>query len=133
MYGVPRVQIEGKRFVILSEREYKTLCRSAGRSLTQEVLPALPEPDARGRYPAVEFARASIARDLIGERRALSLTQQQLAKLADVRQETLSRIETGKHTASVRTLDRISQALATERYRQARKRRTPSPPRASRH
>ena len=41
----------------------------------------------------------------------LGLTQRELAKLACIRVETLCRIETGKHTPSVATIDRIEQAL----------------------
>jgi DNA-binding LacI/PurR family transcriptional regulator len=42
--------------------------------------------------------------------------------MAGVRQETLSRIETGKHTASQRTVDKIMRAVEAER-RRSRKRR----------
>ena len=56
------------------------------------VLPALPKSDANGRFPAIEYTRVSLARSLIRERTALGLTQQQLAKLAGVREETLSRL-----------------------------------------
>lgn len=61
--------------------------------------------------PAVEFARVSIARDIIRERRALGLSQQMLTDLAGVRQETLTRIETSKHTATIATIDKIDRAL----------------------
>jgi transcriptional regulator with XRE-family HTH domain len=42
---------------------------------------------------------------------ALGLTQQALAKLAGVRQETLSRLESGKHSPTVRTVEKIDRAL----------------------
>ena len=45
------------------------------------------------------------------ERTALGLTQQQLAKLAGVREETLSRLESGKHSPTVRTVEKIEKAL----------------------
>ena len=73
--------------------------------------PPLPKPDEEGNVPALEYVRASIARDIIRERRALGLTQGQLAKLAGVRQETLCRLETGRHSPTVRTVEKIDRAL----------------------
>lgn len=75
------------------------------------VMPALPKPDANGHFPAIEYTRASLARSLIRERTALGLTQEQLAKLAGVREETLSRLESGKHSPTVRTVEKIERAL----------------------
>ena len=45
-------------------------------------MPALPESDADGHFPAMECPRISLARSIICERTALGLTQEQLAKLA---------------------------------------------------
>lgn len=86
-------------------------------------LPPLPKPDKRGRFPAVEYARVSLARDIIRDRRAAGLTQAELAALARTRQETISRIESGKYTASHRLIDRIDRALtraATKRKAKGR-------------
>ena len=74
-------------------------------TMDDEEMPAVPRPDKRGRFPALQYARISLARDLIRERKGAGLSQQQLAGLAGVRQETLSRIETGRHTASPKTVD----------------------------
>ena len=74
-------------------------------------LPPLPKPDCDGNYPALEYVRASIARDIIRERKALGLTQEQLAKLSGVRQETICRLETGLHSPTVRTVEKIERAL----------------------
>jgi DNA-binding XRE family transcriptional regulator len=74
-------------------------------------LPPLPKPNKDGSFPAVEYARISLARDIIRDRRAAGLTQQQLADLVGARQETISRIETGKHTASAKLVDKIDRAL----------------------
>ena len=67
--------------------------------------------DADGTTNAIEFARASIARRLIADRKEAGLSQQQLAKLAHVRQETISRIESGKQTATVRVIDKLDKAI----------------------
>ena len=74
-------------------------------------LPPLPKPDADGNYPAVDYARASLARKIIRGRAALGMTQRELAKQAGIRFEHLCRIETGKHIPSVPTIDKIDRAL----------------------
>ena len=119
MIGVQRVEVEGKRFVFLPEVEYERLCHGAGEAVTMddEEMPALPKPDKHGRFPALQYARISLARDLIRDRKGVGLSQQRLADLAGVRQETLSRIETGRHTASQTTVDKIMRVIETERRR----------------
>ncbi len=79
--------------------------------MNDDDLPPLPNPDKHGRFPAAEYARVSLARDVIRDRRAAGLTQQELADLAKTRQETISRIESGKYTASVKLIDRIDEVL----------------------
>jgi len=113
MIGLQRIEVAGQRFILLPEGEYDRLCSKAGEivPLNDEDLPALPKPDKDGNFPAIEYARISLARDIIRDRRAAGLTQQQLADLADARQETISRIETGKHTASVKLIDKIDRVL----------------------
>ncbi len=117
MIGLQRLELEGKRFVVLEEGEYERLCRVAREAPSEDELPDLPKPDKHGRFPAVAYARIALARDLIRDRKGLGLSQQQLARLANVRQETLSRLETGKHTANDRTVDKICKALDAERRR----------------
>jgi transcriptional regulator with XRE-family HTH domain len=80
-------------------------------------LPAFPPVNARGNRPALAFARVSIARSIIKERTASGLSQQELAKLAGVRQDTLCRLETGKHLPNVRTVNKIDKALQREERR----------------
>lgn len=94
----------GKRFVLVPEREYRRLTRTASA-------PELPLADANGNANAIDFARASIARTLASSRKAAGLSQGALAKLAGLRTETISRIESGKHTPTVDTLERIDKAL----------------------
>ena len=67
--------------------------------------------------PRCNTPRISLARDLIRDRNGVGLSQQRLADLAGVRQETLSRIETDRHTASQRTIDKIMRAIEAERRR----------------
>ena len=119
MIALQRIEVEGKRFVLLPETEYDRLCRGAGEAVAidEDELPPLPKPDKHGRFPALEYGRISLARDLIRDRKGVGLSQQRLADLAGVRQETLSRIETGKHTASPRTVDKIMRAIEAQRRR----------------
>ena len=74
-------------------------------------LPSLPQADDRGNFPAVEFTQVSIARDIIRDRTKLGLTCEELARLAKVSVATLARIESGKVTPSVASIERIDAAL----------------------
>lgn len=122
MLEMQRIEIAGHRLVLLEETEYERLCREAGREVPgDDSLPAFPKPDASGRFPALEYTRVQFARNLIRERKALGLSQQALANLAGVRQETLSRLESGKHTISGKTAAKLEKALATELKRRFRK------------
>lgn len=113
MIGLQRIEVAGQRFVLVPEGEFERLCGRASETvpLDDSNLPPLPKPDKNGNFPAVEYARVSLARDIIRDRRAAGLTQQELATLAGTRQETISRIESGRQTASVKLIDRIDAAL----------------------
>jgi transcriptional regulator with XRE-family HTH domain len=71
----------------------------------------LPPADADGFYPATETLRVILARQLIQRRQAVGWTQAELAARAGVRQETISRLETGKHAPNVATVDKLDRAL----------------------
>jgi predicted transcriptional regulator len=58
---------------------------------------------------------------IIRDRRAAGLTQQQRAELAGTRQETISRIESGNHSASVKLVDKIDRALKQAQTAKAKK------------
>lgn len=122
MIGVQHLELDGKRFVVIPESEYERLCREAGEAADDGDLPAFPEPDEDGCFPALEYTRISIARDLIRGRKSVGLSQQKLADLAGVRQETISRLESGKHTPSPRTIERIESAIERERAKQRKRR-----------
>jgi DNA-binding XRE family transcriptional regulator len=113
MIALRRIEVAGQRFVLLPEAEYDRLCSKASEAvpLTDDDLPSLPKADKQGRFPAVECARASLARDVVRDRRAAGLTQKELAALAGTRQETISRIESGKCATSHKLIARIDRAL----------------------
>jgi DNA-binding XRE family transcriptional regulator len=102
--SVQTIALAGARYVILPEADYRSLTAETGE-------PPLPPPDARGNYPAVETMQVLIARDILRSRRAAGLTQVELARRAGIRAETLSRIEKGRHSPSIATVDKIDQAL----------------------
>jgi len=106
--AVKILELGGKRWAILPEKEYKRLAAHAG---AEGDGPALPKPDADGNYPAVEYARASLARKIIKARRQVGLTQAELARRAGIRPETLNRIERGKTTPDTATIAKIERAL----------------------
>lgn len=54
-----------------------------------------------------------LSRNIAGRRRALDLTQAQLAEHLGVDTETLSRFERGKHLPSLATLERLAEQLQT--------------------
>jgi predicted transcriptional regulator len=73
--------------------------------------PLLPEPDAEGNRPALEFLQVSIARTITRQRRRLGLTQAELAQRAGLRPQSLNRIEQGRVSPGVRTIEKIDRAL----------------------
>ena len=99
------VDIMGTRFVLIPEAELAAL----------EEMPPLPPVADDGSVEALPYIDASIARGIIKDRRELGLTQSRLAELAGIRQETLSRLESGKHKPNMRTLERIESALKRAR------------------
>ncbi len=117
------LELAGKRWAIMTERDYKRLAAHAGvarRSLREDVEmqaggPALPKPDGHGNYPAVEYARASLARKIIKARRMAGLSQAELARRAAIRPETLNRIEKGRTSPDTATIAKIERALELAR------------------
>ena len=103
---VRHVRRNGQQLVVLEESEYERL-----RMKADEWEPLLPELDADGTYPAKEYMLASLARKIIRHRRMLGLSQAELARRAGIRPETLNRIEQGKHSPSVPTVEKIDRAL----------------------
>jgi predicted transcriptional regulator len=77
--------------------------------------PELPKPDRHGRFPALAYARISLARDLVRHRRSLGLSQQRMAELAGIRRATLSRLEAGTHTAGKGVVDKIMRVIESEK------------------
>jgi DNA-binding XRE family transcriptional regulator len=103
--------IEGKRFVLVAEPEFERMA-DLTRDLASGMGPPLPEPDQDGNVPAVAWGRATLARKLIRDRRAVGLTQRELARRAGIRAETLNRIERGSRMPDTATFQKLHRALA---------------------
>lgn len=107
---VSTLTMNGKRYVLVPEEEYELL-RRRSEARDDADLPPLPEVGPDGNYPAIEYARVSLARKMILDRRRVGLSQAELARRAGVRVETLNRIERAKVSPSVRTVEKIDRAL----------------------
>lgn len=88
--------------VVMPREEYEELMARAGGVM----LPAYPRRGKHG-WPAASTLRVSIAREIITRRLAAGWTQAELAKRADVRVETISRLEGAKHKPQPATVERI--------------------------
>ncbi len=108
--------LDGKEYVILKRKEYDAIIAELG-----DKLPPLPEPDAEGLTPAVEYGRALLARKIIQRREAVGMSQAALARAAKLRVETLNRAERGKVNPDERTLSRIMRALEKAESAKSRK------------
>lgn len=116
---VQNLILQGKRFIVMDEAEYeRLLSRAAGKN--DRGLPRLPEPLEDGNYPAIEYARASVARDIIRARRRLGLTQAELARRAGVPVQALNQLEKAISTPSAATVRKIDRALRQAQTKRAR-------------
>ena len=100
------VSIEGTELVILSRAEFDHLMERAG------VMPPLPKAARDGSVPAIEFARADIAREVVRRRIAAGMTQQELAQKIGVTRQTVNAIEQNKYSPSLELAFRIATVFA---------------------
>ena len=100
------LELDGRRYVVVPEEEYRRMATAAGAEI-----PPFPEQRADGNYPAIEAARASIARTIIRGRSEAGWSQAELARRAKIQPATLNRIERAKVTADQASVARIARAL----------------------
>jgi len=101
------IKIKNETFAVLPKAEYQEMMAAAAGV----TLPQLPQPNKRGNYPS-DAIRVTIARDLIADRLAAGLTQEELAERAGVSVGTISRLEGGKHKPQAATVEKLDRALA---------------------
>jgi DNA-binding XRE family transcriptional regulator len=106
MSVVQTLDIQGKKFVLIPETEYRRLTKRP-----VSAIPTMPPISSDGTYPAAEAMRAMMARKIIAARNAVGLSQAALARKAGIRVETLNRLEKGKHTPDLATMAKINKAL----------------------
>jgi DNA-binding XRE family transcriptional regulator len=108
--AVQTLQLEGKQFVVIEREEYDRLV-AGDLHIHDDDLPKLPEPDAEGNVPALEYGRKLLARRIILARRRAGFSQAELARRSRIRVETLNRLEKGRHNPDESTLNKIESAL----------------------
>jgi ribosome-binding protein aMBF1 (putative translation factor) len=106
-----RLQVARLRAEVRALKAGRTAQGRKSRPPVNAAAPALPPPGEDGNYPAEETLRALVAQQIIRRRRQAGWTQAELAVRAGVRQETVSRLETGKHAPNVTTVDKIERVL----------------------
>ncbi len=113
------IEVSGQRMAILTERQYLKLLERAGFTTPEAHLPPMPAKLPSGNYPAREYLRASIAREIINTRRRLGLSQAELARLAGLAIPQLNRLEHAKGNPTAATLAKIDHALKTAEKKDA--------------
>jgi len=95
---IQEVRVGDQTFCLVPKSDYLRLVKEAGGTLVD----------------AVDYARASIGRDLLRRRKRAGLTQSKVAAKAGIRLETLSRIENGRANPTFATVRRILMALGEQ-------------------
>jgi DNA-binding XRE family transcriptional regulator len=101
------IVMDGRKYVMIPRDEWDRLAKH----LPDPDLLPLPSSSADGSF-SVDHVRVSLCNKVIRQRKNARLTQAQLAKRAGIRIETISRLESGKHIPSVRTMEKIEAAIA---------------------
>ena len=102
-----RVQLDGKWYVIIEEEEFMELTENGSSNDKLDVLDAINVTDQR------------LANRLLQRRQETGLSQKELASLAEIRVETLNRIEKGRTTADFKTIRKLVNAI--NKYNDTRK------------
>jgi DNA-binding XRE family transcriptional regulator len=106
---VQTLTVARQKFALVPYSDYQQLLK--GIKPDDSGLPPLPKALPNGNFPAREFMRASIARDIIKGRRKAGLSQAELARRAGIQPAVLNRIERAKVDPETATVDKIVAAL----------------------
>lgn len=106
---------KAKKFVRVPVAKYRQLVSRSAAYLRLKRGQTAASPkgaaNAEGLYPAIETLRSLLAQNIAERRKAVGLSQAELATRAGVRQETISRLESGRHAPNVATVDKIEAAF----------------------
>jgi DNA-binding XRE family transcriptional regulator len=105
----PILTIGRTRYVLVKESEYRKHFATPLRRRNT------PRGEAVETVPALEFAARSIGRKISALREKSGVTQLELARLAGLRPETVSRIERGDANPTARTIERLLRAFGVPR------------------
>ncbi len=100
MTTIQTIELGGQSLVIMTREDYECLVDAAGK---------------KKKVSAKEALRLAIARDILLARRQAKMSQTDLAKASGVRQETISRLEAGKHEPNEKTIRKLMNAI--EKFR----------------
>ena len=97
------LELDGVRYAVVRERRLQGLCRRAGveAGVAPEGQPAEAEA----------YDGRKLARRLLDRRKRAGITQAELARRADIRVETLNRLERGKTNPDFATIRKLMNAL----------------------
>lgn len=109
--NVQTIEIGRQRLTVLPETEYFKLLERAGSPTPELHMPPRPTRLPSGNYPARDYLRASIAREIIRTRRRLRLSQAELARRAGLALAHLNCLERAKGNPTAATVAKIDVAL----------------------
>lgn len=101
------VVMDGRKYVMVPRDDWERIVKHLP---DPDLLPE-PAPNADGSF-SPEHVKVMLCNKVIQQRKNAGLTQAQLAKRAGIRIETISRLESGKHIPSVRTMEKIEAAIS---------------------
>lgn len=107
--------IDGKRYVLIPAAEYQHMTAGQAATVRESELPPWPKRLAGGNYPAVEYARVSLARKIITRRKRAGLSQAELARRASISPAALNRIERARVSPDTSTIAKIESAIESSR------------------
>ena len=110
------ITLDGEKYVLVPQKRWEAIARKTFAS--EGKLLKMSPRGHDGNY-GLEHVRTMLANKIIARRKAAGLTQAQLARLARVRVETISRLENGLHMPGVRTFGRIDRAITRAAQRPA--------------
>ena len=105
------VNLQGEKFIVLSEAEYRTILEDAGDSAIAEQAMIADEGAPSMPSELAEQIWDGTLHRLAAWRKAVGMTQAELATAAGIRAATVSDIESGKIDPRLSTLRALAKAL----------------------